>query len=1043
MTDSQQLTPVSYHLRQFNKYAHLDMPASKNGNLTIIGENAVGKTTLANCFFPMLIDGAIATPSFNAAKGTDKISQSATTRNSARDTRTFESMLLGWGPGAMKVRTGYTYMRLAASKRQVILGIGAHRATGDTRKPTWWFVVISDDPSRQLNLQTTDSTGACLDKAAFLKANGDLGADLHLFESALDYRDFVASRIYGFSNGETLGKLANVYRLLASPILTSGNAKFSPIKAALQNAQEGIDDQVIQAVANSQREVNRNLGLLDRLKHGQDRLQKLQNTIFWGNLNHLNELILSRYSDTHAAYEQAQIDAAQAQQKVTKYADQIKLLQENIQNNQAHLDQLRDAQIQQKSIRQQRALYQTQIDTETKRLQTYQYYQDQLTTLTAKQQELQDQQNDLAVQQDQLQRHQLSPLQAQISTQAAHLTEFASAIAQINPTEVARQIRVYLRQLKQQLNDYHHLADTMASLSEDVAIVQDMQGQMATSIDQHLPGPLLGRARPALQQDNQTIHTQGAAKMNAQYQALADQQAQLLDEHPDLRAALTREDLVATLTGFQKEFAQIIAQIEGLDQEQANLDQAAGNTAQQIQAIQNSLNLDPDFEVDQVTAAIAAANEKLANLVIDPTIDDQLAQVAKEHQDLTQAEREATQQKSMAEGRAQAAATASDQHAATLQQLRQAILEPLTTLAPYCPDDVTLADIDATITFVTTHRAKVRGNSYAQVSNRISHLIHNNNRDGVDRDALDVLFEDRDQPAIASAMRQQHAIEKNDLTVVAFDLHAAQAILAADRTGVEQALTQLEQGNDFAQTTYLGAATQLITAQYQAIDAYNDMLVQGAGDNNSIKLKVALTPATVTPEVIAEARDPQLEQRPALLAEIKKRLEKLANDADVADDEGDFQAAARALLDTRQWSDFNVLIKRRQSAEDNYEAVDNKFVQSGGSGAEKAQAMVLPLLLVPKMVLRQATLADTPYLVMFDEFADKLDPETAKSFVNTIARFGFCFIATMPNGAQNKILADGVANIAYTVLAPQQQDDGLFHQNRVEPALIWQQEVPS
>lgn len=55
---TQILVPVSYHLRNFNKYAKLDMQAARNGNLTLIGENAVGKTTLANCFFPMLIDGA-------------------------------------------------------------------------------------------------------------------------------------------------------------------------------------------------------------------------------------------------------------------------------------------------------------------------------------------------------------------------------------------------------------------------------------------------------------------------------------------------------------------------------------------------------------------------------------------------------------------------------------------------------------------------------------------------------------------------------------------------------------------------------------------------------------------------------------------------------------------------------------------------------------------------------------------------------------------------------------------------------------------------
>ena len=42
---TQILVPVSYHLRNFNKYAKLDMQAAKNGNLTLIGENAVGKTS--------------------------------------------------------------------------------------------------------------------------------------------------------------------------------------------------------------------------------------------------------------------------------------------------------------------------------------------------------------------------------------------------------------------------------------------------------------------------------------------------------------------------------------------------------------------------------------------------------------------------------------------------------------------------------------------------------------------------------------------------------------------------------------------------------------------------------------------------------------------------------------------------------------------------------------------------------------------------------------------------------------------------------------
>jgi len=242
-----------------------------------------------------------------------------------------------------------------------------------------------------------------------------------------------------------------------------------------------------------------------------------------------------------------------------------------------------------------------------------------------------------------------------------------------------------------------------------------------------------------------------------------------------------------------------------------------------------------------------------------------------------------------------------------------------------------------------------------------------------------------------------------------------------------------------AKVAYLGAATNLITTQYHLINDYNQMLSAGVNREQSIKLKITLTPSEVDPKVIEEARNPRLHERPLLLAEVQKRLMRLANDTTLTDD-NDFMTAAKELLDTRQWSAFQVLIKRRQNGEDDYEIVDDKFVQSGGSGAEKAQAMVLPLLLVPKMLLQRATASDAPYWVMFDEFADKLDPETAKLFAKTIARFGFNFIATMPGGAQNKILADGVDNIAYDVIAPKNQADGQFHRNIVRQALIWQLE---
>jgi len=43
----------------------------------------------------------------------------------------------------------------------------------------------------------------------------------------------------------------------------------------------------------------------------------------------------------------------------------------------------------------------------------------------------------------------------------------------------------------------------------------------------------------------------------------------------------------------------------------------------------------------------------------------------------------------------------------------------------------------------------------------------------------------------------------------------------------------------------------------------------------------------------------------------------------------------------------------------------------------------------------------------------------------------------MPGGAQNKILADRVDNIAYEVIAPQNENDNQFHLNHVREALVW------
>ncbi|WP_334427312.1 MULTISPECIES: SbcC/MukB-like Walker B domain-containing protein [unclassified Levilactobacillus] len=1035
MQGLEHLSPVSFHLRNFNKYRTLDMPAAANGNLTLIGENAAGKTTLANCFFPMLIDGSIATPSFNPAKGTDRVDRTTGPRNSARDMRTFNSMLLGWGPGAMKVRTGYSYLLLRSTQRQVILGIGAHRNVSEKRQPTWWFVVTTTAVTTPLTLVTTDEAGASLDYSDFVVANEELGDRIHIFKSVEEYHQFVATQIYGFTNGRELTKLASVYRLLASPILTAGNARFTPIREALKNAQEGIDSQIINAVASAQREVNRTNGSLQRIHRAQERLQKMKKEIFWRNLNLIDERMLRSYSQTQHDYKDNQEKCLQAKQRIEKLDQQLVLLQNSLAENAQTLERLRQEKTNQASIAEQRQDCEERLANLKWRLQQYRAQRQHLDDLEDQATAVAKQLAKLKAEKTALRNQQLRPLLTDLATRAKGLTELTAVVTEVDPETVATKLKAYLREQQQACRAYQADERAKQNVSQDVKIVVEMQYQLAERIDQHASGALQSRVRKDLHQDNREIHEAGAAKMNVEVQRLAAHQQSLLAAHSDLKANLADPTKLTDLQDQRHRLTDILTQIATIQRDSQQQVEKQADLIGQIQYVQE--NMEADFDEDRVTTEMAEVQQRHDALKLDPDIDDKLNTAEADRQRLANQQQEFGSQKSQAEGEIKTTATFMDRQHQTLVALQQQIERNLQTLAPYQPADCQLTTADEVLAFVQQHASTVRNNRVEDLSNQIGKQIHRNNQDGVDRNALDTVFEERGYTAEASAMRQQHAIKKNDLIVVAFDINRAIVLMKTDEAHVEQALTVLKSGNDAAQKYYLTSAVSTITTQYDLIDSYNQMLSEGVSREQSIKLRVALTPASVTGKVIEEARNAQLTDRPALEAEVENRLNKLAKDLTVADDDDAFMQKAQEMLDTRQWSDFKVLIKRRQSDENHYEEVDDKFVQSGGSGAEKAQAMVLLLLLVPKMVLRQAKQTDAPYLVMFDEFADKLDPETAKSFAKTIARFGFNFIATMPGGAQNKILADGVSNIAYEVIAPKLENDRQFHLNRVRSALIW------
>lgn len=1044
MSVAEILKPVSFHLRNFNQYVQLDLSASTKGNLTLIGENAAGKTTLANCFFPMLIDGSIATPSFNPAKGTDRLNQATTPHSSTRDTRTFDSMLLGWGDGAMKARTGYSYLCLQSTTRQVILGLGAYRAVGETRKPTWWFIVISQDTNNDLVIHTTDEQGQSLSREDFVAANQQLGNQFHVFNQGTAYCEFAADKVYGFSDTKNLAQLATTYRLLASPILTAGNARFAPIQAALKNAQEGIDEQVIADVASAQREVNRITGVHDRIEQGQKRLAKLKAEIFWRNLNRINELIVVPYGKQRQEQEKWLANQEKAKLNLKGYQGQLILIQPEIERLEQQVTVLQQRLAEQKVIKEQRQSVEQRIQSLNQLIGRYQELQRQLQEQETVLAELTQQQQAALDNQQQLEQTQIRPLRTKIEGQTEGLSELITALAEADLQKYNHNLQNYIRAYRQYLEQHRQLIQSQAELSADVKIVGEMSTEMQQHIEQRTQGLLgMGRVREGLIQDNDQVHSAGAAKMNQRFKPLEEQIHGLLVAHPDLLIFLRNTELWHRLQDQARELAQLVMkQIdmvranEQLAYQVTNAQDKLANTQQQLE--QPELM---DFIPTQAKEDLAKLQARLTELVIDNQLLQKLATAKRE---LLQFNNQKTELMTNCGKESTKISLAQQQISDLKAKLKALVIQlkaDLKVLTPYFPNEVILTDMTALLKFVQQNRSEVRNHPFSDLTDRIGYQIHHNNENGYDVYALDSIFEERGRLEIASAMRQQRSLAMADLTIVAFDINQAQQLLASDEAHVRQALTQKSEGNEVAQEAYVTAAATQIADQYDLIANYNEMLAHGVHEEQGVQLKVELEPTTVSPEVIVEACNMKDAERPALLAEVQRRLQKLASDLSTVNDDEKFMTSAYELLDIRQWSEFKVLIHRRQSKPGEFEIVDDKFVQSGGSGAEKAQAMVLPLLLVPKMILHRSQLTDTPHLVMFDEFADKLDPETAKSFAQTIDHFGFNFIATMPSGAQNKILADGVANIAYDVIAPRHKLDGQFHANIVRPALIWQQRV--
>lgn len=292
--------------------------------------------------------------------------------------------------------------------------------------------------------------------------------------------------------------------------------------------------------------------MLARLARVNKRLAKLKKDIFWGNLNYLDQLALKDYSATQQRLTTAETKLDEAHRIIEDCEQQLVTVQRGLQDALENLNALREQQAVQKTIKAQRQQLQDMIANLNQRLATYQAQLQQIDETRQRVKSYQQQIEQVDAQQATLKTEALSPLRAKLDQYSANLSELREVMTAIDLDELVSQLRHYVRQQKDYQKQYQGLVKQIEQGSQDVQIVTKMKGQMDQAIDQHAQGPLSGRLRDSLHQDNHQIHDDGASEMDQRVKQIIAQRDQLVAAHPDLAALLKTPDLLAELTNLQR-----------------------------------------------------------------------------------------------------------------------------------------------------------------------------------------------------------------------------------------------------------------------------------------------------------------------------------------------------------------------------------------------------------------------------------------------------------------------------------------------------------
>ncbi|GAX05839.1 chromosome segregation ATPase [Secundilactobacillus pentosiphilus] len=1043
MTLNKTLTPICYSLRNFNHYHNLDLKPLDNGNLALVGINTVGKTMLVNCFFPMLINGLTKKPSFNTAPGMEDVDKKAKQHDNSKQVRTFETMILGM-TNPQPERTGYSYIILRSKKRTVVLGVGAHVNQGFPKRTKKWFFVIegnSKDDLRPITLkddveEQPNKFIPSLDRDEFIDQNQvKFGEKFNSFiaptgnQDSEDYTNYVAAHIYGCDKA-TLNQLARTYQVLMTSNLVAGSDDISPAQRALSNVQSPIPNDIIIAMIDkfdAQRAYEKRKKNYDELigdpedltKPG--RLDQIAKT-----LSELNQWSLrgELWIDYHDKNEHlTNFEHTQNELKTKLNQLEIQITDKQSQSDDAHHEQedLTRKKLSQTDINSKINLQEgiiCQNESNLKQNDGLQTKYRQLTTQVIHQQhELDDS------------KEQLAKSKKHGKEQTQSLKTAVNNYPSLAPLLTTRDIE-FIPQLNNIKKQLHTIKDTQRELAnlnkrwqqanDYSRLFQSTKADLDQSITQILAPLPEPQYETKLLADNAQIHQSALKTVDQNGTDLLAQINQLKQANPDWNIATDQQQAIQTL-------------VDTIVQIYENVEKLTSQIKQQTADVAELNNQVDQIDIDKLNeeaklyqAIINQAKDKITEFkqLIDQDLDSQIVESKNVIKTLDNEIISLKGESAVVKHEQTKTANLQTQLTKQVAELKQQITVRLKNARPWLTQ--TFQEYDE---YAKQHHVK-QPTINADIANckeqadrflkKINRLIKPpySQYPSLENKTINDLLQ-----AIGLSdltLEQGEAIEQNDdnIWTTGFDVMALKQNVI-DYIPVDQTNTLVNDELD----AYCKTVALMILDQQEYIDTINAALMQNQtltgikiqvdldysqGYQNNKKAKV------INPALLAEIKDAGNEEKPLFKQFVQELLERQRKEADAKNLDGLTRLEQLEKdLDYRTWSTLSVMIFSEATGK--YEIVDNNFVSSTGSGAERSQATLILLMLIPKLILDECSKSDAPRLLFMDEFGSKFDVQNANNLLNIFKTFQFSVIITKPNNDYAVLLEDGVANRIYEI----------------------------